>query len=398
MEIINYVQQPRRKSSSVRFFRNTAGAYKIKTSSVPTGTSAYILKTKEFSFKKFFAGVWHVFSDVCEFFKERFKTILIIISALCVVAGFVYFGLKLFFDYENHTGPIAFSENEKNDYDNLDKFMSNFALETPPSVDSDGNLLSGKENDITGIFSQPVSFQTYKVKSGDTISGISLKFGLSNISTLISVNDISNVRQLAAGQKLKIPSMDGVVYTVKKGDSINSIVDKYKVQLVSLLDVNELATETLTEGQVLFIPGAGLDKVTLKNAMGELFILPIAAKFTWSSPYGWRIDPIANVKSFHSGTDMACPQGTPILASQSGKVSTVGFNRVYGNYIILDHGNGYQTLYAHMYKTIAKKGQWVSQGTRIGLVGTTGYSTGPHLHFMVYKNGNRIDPMTILSK
>ena len=80
----------------------------------------------------------------------------------------------------------------------------------------------------------------------------------------------------------------------------------------------------------------------------------------------------------------------------SGRVTTTGINRVYGNYVIIDHGNGYQTLYAHMSKIIASKGQWVSQGTRIGLVGSTGYSTGPHLHFTVYKNGKLVDPMTVL--
>ena len=136
--------------------------------------------------------------------------------------------------------------------------------------------------------------------------------------------------------------------------------------------------------------------VTLKNALGELFILPIAASFRWTSPYGWREDPIAKVRSFHTGVDMACPKGTPIPASQSGRVVTVGLNRVYGNYIIIDHGNGYKTLYAHMSKTIAKKGAWVNQGAKIGLVGTTGYSTGPHLHFTVYKNNERINPMTVL--
>ena len=95
---------------------------------------------------------------------------------------------------------------------------------------------------------------------------------------------------------------------------------------------------------------------------------------------------------------MACPEGTPILAAMSGKISEVGNNRTYGNYIIISHENGYQTVYAHMSKTIAKKGQWVTQGATIGLVGSTGYSTGPHLHFMVYKNGTRIDPMTVLKK
>ena len=132
--------------------------------------------------------------------------------------------------------------------------------------------------------------------------------------------------------------------------------------------------------------------------MGDLFRLPIAAPFRWTSMYGKRIDPIANVESFHTGVDMACPTGTPILASMSGRVTKTGVTRVYGNYVIIDHGNGYQTLYAHMSKIIATEGQYVNQGTRIGLVGSTGYSTGPHLHFTVYKNGQLIDPMSVLNK
>ena len=204
------------------------------------------------------------------------------------------------------------------------------------------------------------------------------------------------MRQLAAGQKLKIPSIDGIIYTVKAGDSLNSIVESNKISLKELLDVNDLTSEVLHAGQQLFLPRAALDQKTLKTAMGDRFILPISAKFRWSSPFGWREDPIAHVRSFHTGTDMACPTGTPILASMSGKVITTGVNRVYGNYVIIDHGNGYQTLYAHMSKIIAQKGQWVSQGTRIGLVGSTGYSTGPHLHFTVYKNGKMVNPLSVL--
>ena len=215
---------------------------------------------------------------------------------------------------------------------------------------------------------------------------------------MISVNDIGNVRQLGAGQKLKIPSIDGIVYTVKNGDSLNSIATANKIKLENLLDVNELSSETLTVGQQLFLPGVGLDQKTLQSRMGELFMVPITSKFRWTSPYGWRADPFTGVRSFHTGTDMACPEGTPILAAMSGRISEVGNNRTYGNYIIINHGNGYQTVYAHMSKAISKKGQWVTQGSKIGLVGSTGYSTGPHLHFMVYKNGNRIDPMTVLKK
>ena len=95
---------------------------------------------------------------------------------------------------------------------------------------------------------------------------------------------------------------------------------------------------------------------------------------------------------------MACATGTPIRASMSGKVAYVGWSNIFGNYVIINHANGYQTLYGHMSKTLAKKGQVVDQSTKIGLVGSTGYSTGPHLHFTVYKNGNLVDPMSLIKR
>lgn len=414
MEIISYVERSPRRAS-FNLFKETIGAFNIKKQS-KTRTKRvndvsysfsypeerYTFKAgkvrKPFSVRMIFAGIGRGVSSFGSFIGKNVKTIALVslILALIFAAGFFILNTYLF--HLNHTGPVLLNYSESADFENLDNFMSSFALDDTLKVDSDGNLLDMDFTADSSIIAQAVTYQHYKVRAGDTISGITKKFGLSNISTLIAVNDISNVRQLAAGQKLKIPSMDGIVYTVQKGDSISSIVGKYNIKMETLVDANELVSEELSVGQVLFIPGAALDRKTLQNAMGELFILPISAAFKWSSPYGWRSDPFTGVKSFHTGTDMACPQGTPILASQSGRVSAVNFNRIYGNYVIIDHGNGYQTLYAHMYKTLAKKGAWVSQGTRIGLVGTTGYSTGPHLHFMVYKNGSRIDPMTVLKR
>ena len=414
MEIISYVEKsPKRPSFNL--FNGAIGAFNIKkrykakartvndvSYSFSYPEERYTFKAgkvrKPFSVRMIFAGIGRGLSLFGAFLKQNIKTIALmsLIFALVFAAGI--FALNIYFFHLNHTGPVLLNYSESADFEHLDNFMSSFALDDSLKVDSDGKLLDADFSVDSSIIVQAVTYQNYKVKSGDTISGITKKFGLSNISTLIAVNDISNVRQLAAGQKLKIPSMDGIVYTVQKGDSINSIVGKYNVKMEALLDANELSSEELAVGQVLFIPGAALDRKTLQNAMGELFILPISASFRWSSPYGWRSDPFTGVRSFHTGTDMACPQGTPILASQSGRVSAVSSNRVYGNYVIIDHGNGYQTLYAHMYKAFVKKGAWVSQGTRIGLVGSTGYSTGPHLHFMVYKNGTRIDPMTILKR
>ncbi|WP_022933215.1 peptidoglycan DD-metalloendopeptidase family protein [Treponema bryantii] len=409
MEIISYVQDNSRARGfrPLRTFSLPELQFRHKERSQAASITANIFSPElksfsaqkvrsDFSVKSIFKLLGGALTQSGDYIKSNAKAFFIIAASAAAFATISIFSFKLVNHHINHTGPLTLQSDGGDDIEILNKLMANFALEGKIDYDENGKLLDVEVPAVKPNFTQPVTFQTYKVRQGDTISGIAKKFGLTNISTLISVNDIGNVRQLAAGQKLKIPSIDGIVYTVKKGDSLSGITGKYKVSLEQLLDVNELTSETLTAGQQLFLPGAAMDANSLRNAMGELFRMPIAAKFRWSSPYGYRIDPIAGVKSFHTGTDMACPTGTPILAAMSGKVTTTGINRVYGNYVIIDHGNGYQTLYAHMSKIIASKGQWVSQGTRIGLVGSTGYSTGPHLHFTVYKKGKLVDPMTVL--
>ena len=406
MEIISYVQgnAPGRKVGfSLPVFERIPKRERTKSVSIVSpdySTELKIFKAQKikrpFSLKNCLKAVGSAVSAAEEFIFSNSK--LILFSLIAAVATFSFFtgGFLFVSNQKNYTGPLTLESGDSLDIENLNKLMSSFALEGIVDYDESGKINDSDIASAAQKFSQPVSYQNYKVLRGDTIGGIAVKFGLTNISTLISVNDIVNVRQLAAGQRLKIPSIDGIIYTVKNGDSLNSIASRYKIKLSDLLDVNEISSEILVKGQQLFLPGVGMDQSALKNAMGDIFKLPVASKFRWTSPYGWRIDPIANVRSFHTGVDMACPSGTPVLAAMSGKVITTGVSRIYGNYVIIDHGNGYQTLYAHLSKIIAVKGQWVSQGTRIGLVGSTGYSTGPHLHFTVYKKGQLINPMTVL--
>ncbi len=403
MEIISFVQQSKKKRAIALPLRRKSINSVSYAYTYPSEKHIFKAGTvhKDLTLKSCFASLGQGVSNFGTLVANNIKAIVISVFVILGIAGL---SITAYFitDYSlSHTKIITLNDSDTFDIDSLDKLMKNFALEITSDVDENGLLTDSAGAGVSiaaKYLSQPVEYQTYKVKSGDTISGIAKKFGLTNISTLISVNDIGNVRQLGAGQKLKIPSIDGIVYTVKNGDSLNSIATANKIKLENLLDVNELSSETLTVGQQLFLPGVGLDQKTLQSRMGELFMVPITSKFRWTSPYGWRADPFTGVRSFHTGTDMACPEGTPILAAMSGRISEVGNNRTYGNYIIINHGNGYQTVYAHMSKAISKKGQWVTQGSKIGLVGSTGYSTGPHLHFMVYKNGNRIDPMTVLKK
>ena len=111
-----------------------------------------------------------------------------------------------------------------------------------------------------------------------------------------------------------------------------------------------------------------------------------------ASGYGMRIDPVYHVRRFHQGMDFTAPTGTEVFATGNAKVEFAGWKQGYGNTVILDHGYGYKTLYAHLYKILVRKGQKVRRSDVIALVGNTGKSTGPHLHYEVRLNGRAVDP------
>lgn len=334
-------------------------------------------------------------SPVKEF---RLKNRLIFILALPLCIFTSIFLIRFLNSYNNHARVVKFDLSDIAEEDFLNQAMFDCAKNTETFFDNEGYVIQGTESAKVAefVFKEPVSYQEYTVKSGDTISSITYKFGLSNVSTLIAVNDISNVRYLKSGQKLKIPSVDGLLHTISDTDTLESLSAKYHVTVEDILDINDLDSESLFTGQRLFIPGAKLDGKSLQKAMGELFTWPIKASWRLSSAFGSRADPITGAASYHTGIDMACPQGTSIKAAMSGTVAYASWSNVFGNYVIIKHIDGYQTLYGHMYKIKVKQGQFVSQGQEVGLVGSTGYSTGPHLHFTVYKNGKLVNPMSLL--
>ena len=127
------------------------------------------------------------------------------------------------------------------------------------------------------------------------------------------------------------------------------------------------------------------------------FVWPLPGYTNASSAYGWRTHPIFGTRKFHAGEDIPAPTGTAIIAAQSGTVTTAGWVSGYGNYTVISHGNGVMTAYGHQSAIYVSVGQTVSAGETIGAVGSTGNSTGPHLHFEVYVNGSTQNPMSYFS-
>jgi len=246
-------------------------------------------------------------------------------------------------------------------------------------------------------FSKPrtLLYNSYTVQKGDMISGLAEAFGL-NQDTLISINNIKNSRLLQIGQVLRVPNQDGVLYTVKKGDTLETIAEKYRSDASDIQIANELFANTALPGTPLFIPGAKLDWMERQEINGDLFMWPVNGSIT--SNYGYRIYPFDDAagRQFHSGMDIGAPMGSAVRAAMSGRVSSAGWDNVLGNHIVISHHAGYRTLYGHLSAIKVKTGAYVGTGERIGDVGSTGLSTGPHLHFTVYKNGVTVNPRSLL--
>ncbi len=129
--------------------------------------------------------------------------------------------------------------------------------------------------------------------------------------------------------------------------------------------------------------------------VGGTFMWPLpAANNVVTCPYGYRTHPVTGKYKLHTGVDLRATTGTKVYAANGGTVTTSGYSSAWGNYIIINHGGGYTTLYAHLSRRNVSKGATVKQGDVIGLSGNTGYSTGPHLHFEINKNGSSYDPLT----
>ncbi|HNP89671.1 MAG: Murein DD-endopeptidase MepM [Microgenomates group bacterium ADurb.Bin219] len=242
----------------------------------------------------------------------------------------------------------------------------------------------------------------YLVQTGDTVSGIAQKFDVS-IDTLRWANDLTSVAAIKPGQVLKIPPVTGVVHKVKKGDTVYSVAKYYSIDPQGIVDfpfntfVNDETFE-LAVGQILIVPDGAKPKEIpwspgsyIAQRTPDAGTVVASGRFVW--PAAGAISQ--NFRWYHKAIDIANKNMPPVLAADSGKVLVAGWpdNVGYGNRVMIDHGNGFITLYGHLARIFVTAGQTVNRGDQIGQMGSTGRSTGPHLHFEIRTGGGLLNPM-----
>jgi LysM repeat protein len=243
----------------------------------------------------------------------------------------------------------------------------------------------GTTADIKNDYPLNDQISIYTVRKGDTISGIASMYGVS-ANTIRWANDLGS-KAIYEGQVLVILPISGVQYAVKSGDTLEKIAKKYKSTVDEIADFNGLiAGQKLVAGDVLIIPDGEIEAPSAQSSKGKT-----PSKGGGPSYAGYYMRPVVGgvrTQGAHgyNAVDLAGPLGTPIYAAAGGTVivSRVGgWNGGYGNYVVISHPNGTQTLYGHLSKVLVNDGTHVVQGAQIGTMGSTGKSTGSHLHFEI---------------
>ena len=266
---------------------------------------------------------------------------------------------------------------------------------------------------------EPAYF-TYVVQQGDTAASIAARHGLQLESLLWNNPELrTDPDFLYVGEELTIPTKDGILYTVKLGDTLLDVAAIYQADVENIvgLSANEIGNaDSVLDGAVLLLPGAVPPPPPPPELTPEPFFAAAApdegypGDFSASAASGvvsgfmWPVAGSINDYfgaprgggTYHSAIDIGADSGTPIAAAAGGQVVLASAGYGYGNYVVIRHDNGYETLYAHLTEIYVAQGQWVAQGETIGTVGDTGWATGPHLHFEVRQGGAAVDPLSYL--
>jgi murein DD-endopeptidase MepM/ murein hydrolase activator NlpD len=304
------------------------------------------------------------------------------------------------------------------------------------TINSSKEVALAKNDSKTSEEKKTPEVITYTVKSGDTLSSIANAYGI-DVNTITESNKLNANNTLKEGQQLEFPSVKGILIEVKSGENLWDIANSYNINVDSIVSTNALgAPDKIKIGQTLILPGAG--KITTANAdsnvpVKKITIVKVASKAKSSkttasktkvasakvssrtvvhSRGGSKSESLGNMiwpvsgpitsgfgnrgDEFHTGIDIGVPSGTHVKAAMDGVVAFAGWDGGYGNLVIIDNGNGIKTYYGHNSHLLVHVGQVVNQGDTISLSGSTGRSTGPHVHFEVRVNNSVVSPYKYL--
>ncbi|MDR0764502.1 MAG: LysM peptidoglycan-binding domain-containing M23 family metallopeptidase [Synergistaceae bacterium] len=252
----------------------------------------------------------------------------------------------------------------------------------------------------------PVEMTDYVVKKGDTLWQIANTFNL-DVNTIFGCNKVSEGDVLKVGTIIKIPNQDGIFITVGSGQTVEKLAKGYDIYPEAILSANRMKDASLKQGTRLFLPGAKVAVIEsggknnavasrVKNTVSvkKGFGWPVAGKI--SSSYGRRRHPVRGTGDFHTGIDIRAPRGRTVVASAAGKVVHAGWMGGYGRTIVISHPGNITTLYGHNSKLLVRAGANVKRGQAIAQIGSTGISTGNHVHFEVRSGGRPINPIRVL--
>lgn len=296
------------------------------------------------------------------------------------------------------------------------KFVRNTLAEESVELAGRGGLdpvvgsVLGTSLDSTGLVTLESdkprdSIIEYSVRDGDTLSSIAAKFDVS-IDSVKWVNSKVDWQKIKPGDNVNVPPVTGMVYKVKAGDTIYSIAEKLSTNPQGIVDFpfntfSNDETFAIVAGQTLIVPDGVMPNAVVTGAARFANVLtPDAGSVTAAGSFVWpAFGSISQgFRWYHKGVDIANKSGGAILAADSGTVTVSGWTNVgYGYHVIIDHGNGYQTLYGHLSSLSVVSGQRVARGAVLGQMGSTGRSTGTHLHFEIRTGSGNIEPLSQLN-
>ena len=234
-------------------------------------------------------------------------------------------------------------------------------------------------------------YAEYILKPGDNLQSVAARLGIS-VDAIASASGAVFVHAFSSGDRVLVPNFDGISYMSSSSCSLEELSAKYHIPAADIRRFNDWKGGRLARGDRVFIPGATMDPLEQGMFYGTAFGSPLDEVLI-SSSFGARNDPFTGRAAFHGGVDFAAPLGTSVRAAHEGVVEFASWSGGYGNLIVIRHAFGYRTLYGHLQRMDVRAGEQVRMGAVIGRVGSTGYSTGPHLHFELQHYGQAIDPM-----